>query len=52
MLRITGVDPLVIDPVRVSENSIIDGLGNSKVGKAEIDVITTMSKSQDKSKNW
>ena len=50
MLTITRVDFIAIDLVVGGENSIIDGIGNSKVDKAKIGAKIAKFKSQGKIK--
>ena len=50
MLRTTDVDPITSNLVAVGENSIVDGVDNSKVHGAKVSAKIAKSKSQDKSK--
>lgn len=45
------MDPTVINPTGINEDSTVNRVDNSKVDGAKVDVKTTKFKSQDKSKN-
>ena len=45
MLKTTGVDLAITDPIIVDEDSILDGIGNSNFNRANIGTQTAKSKS-------
>ena len=51
MLRTIKMHSLAIDPILISEDNIIDKVGNSEVDRIKVGIKMAKSKSQDKSKN-
>ena len=50
MLRSTGIDLVITDPVAVGKDNTIDKIGDSEVDGAKVDTKIAKSKNQDKSK--